>query len=125
MGTFGAYTEDRMAVAQTILAQLGGAGRLAMMVGAKNFVSTPNSVSFKLGGGAKKGINGVRITLDPSDTYTVQFLKISRASGRVSSIGLPAAAPRVVAEFTDVYADRLMDVFEQATGFYLTLTPRR
>ena len=36
-----------MEVAKTILQQLGGAGRLQLMVGAYNFVAYPNGVAFK------------------------------------------------------------------------------
>lgn len=94
-------------VAQTILNQLGGVGRLAMMCGCKDFVSSPSSVSFKVGTNAKK-VSAMIITLDPSDTYTVAFFK-----GR--GINMTKAE-----ELSDVYAEDLKRIFESSTGMYLS-----
>lgn len=117
MSTFGAYTEQNYGqrVGLTILEQMGGAGRLAMMVGAKNFTTFLAGVQFNIGRGAKDGINKVVVRLDPDDTYTVTFRKPSRTD----------PMGKVVAEFSGVYADGLMDLFERTTGFYLTMRPRR
>lgn len=100
-----------MTVANEILRQLGGS-RFVAMTGAKDILGGPNRLQFQVGRGAKDGINKVRITLDPSDTYTVQFFKMGRA---------PLFEIKTVAEFSDVYADSLRQVFESATGFYTSL----
>lgn len=104
-----------MEVAKTILDQMGGVGRLAMMVGAKQFVALPNGVQFKIGGGAKNKITKVRIELDPSDTYNVSFWKGEKVT----------TLKQVGETHTNVYCDSLMDLFERETGFYLTFKPRK
>ncbi len=95
-----------METANTILAQLGG-GKFLAMTGAKGLLalSAPNGLQFKLPANfARDGINSVRILLDPSDTYTVEFWKV-----RGTSI-------KQISTLSDVYADQLQAVFTQATG---------
>jgi hypothetical protein len=99
--------ETTLTVAQTILAQLGGAGRLAMMCGCKGFLGDDNSVQFKVGSNPKK-VTACRVVLDASDTYTVEFY-----AGRGLNI-------RKVSECSDVYADSFRAMFESKTGMYLT-----
>src|SRR5207248_1942908 len=94
-------------VAETILEQLGGQ-RFIAMTGAKNFLGDSNALGFKLPAGiARDGINHVRITLDPSDTYTVVFTKLGRA---------PGYAVTVIAEVENVHDDSLRAVFTRYTG---------
>jgi len=95
---------------QVTLQQLGG-NRFIAMTGAKNFVhdSKRNSVSFRIGRGAKDSINHVTVTLDPSDTYTMTFMRIRGA--KVTE----------VESVSDVYCDQLQTVFTDITGFYTTL----
>lgn len=92
-------------VAETIRQQLGGA-RFAVMTGAKNFVAGENMLLFSVGRGAKAGINKVRVTLDPSDTYTVEFFRIRGVN------------VKTIAKHSDIYCDQLQDVFTSETGFY-------
>ena len=99
-----------MHVANTILGQLGG-NRFVAMTGAKDLLGDESSLQFKLPRGAKHGVNAVRVTLDPSDTYTVTFYKIGRR-------GLDV---QVLAERTFVYAHALADVFTAETGLYTRL----
>lgn len=96
-----------MSVANTILQQLGG-NRFVAMTGAKNLTSDGNALRFKLPARfAKDGINAVKVTLDPSDTYTMTFYSQKSA---------PTFAVKVVAEFSDVYNDNLQNIFTKATG---------
>ena len=97
-------------VANTILEQLGGR-RFIAMTGAKNLTSDKNSLMFKIPK-AKSGITHVKITLDPSDTYTVRFIKQARA---------PSFAVTTVKEYNDIYADQLQDLFMRTTGLYTNL----
>ena len=92
----------------TIAQQLGGTRKLAMMVGAKNFLALESGLTFKLGKGAQDGITHVTVTLDPSDTYTVRFQRVwgSKVTEKGSS--------------SDVYCDQLVSLFESTTGFYLS-----
>jgi len=101
------------AVAETILEQLGGVRRLQLMTGARDFVGGEafgrGFVQFKIGRGARDGINKVRIELDPSDTYTVKFYQ-TRGQGF-----------RYAGEVPGVYCDTLVSVFEARTGLRLSL----
>ena len=104
--------ETNKTQADTIFGQLGGTRRLAMMTGAKNFSygCTGNNetyAQFRVGRNAKK-INLVKITLNSSDTYTVEFMWAT------------AAAITIKADFTCVYNDMLKDIFESSTGMFLT-----
>ncbi len=96
-----------MSVADTILKQMGGTGRITAMTGAHSFVAMEGGVKFKFRGSTKANLVTVRLT--PRDTYTVEFFKAR---------GI-AASPIAIVE--DVYADQLRRVFEQFTGLYLSL----
>ena len=112
-------------VAQTILRQMGGAGRIVAMTGAKNFVSYKaegdseygrgrGGISFKFPRPGKGKPNFVRITLTEMDTYQVEFGSIHGHNYKV------------IAEYDDVYASQLKPLFEKETGLYLSLTnPRK
>jgi hypothetical protein len=101
-------------VATEILRQLGSS-QFVLLTGAKSFTGSANGLSFQLPRGAKNGVNGVRITLLPSDTYRVEFLKVNSRKGEF--------AP--VSAHEDVYCDMLADLFEAETGLYVSLRPRR
>lgn len=101
-------THNRM-ITETILQQLGG-GRFVVMTGAKNLAEVDRGLGFMLPGNlTRDGINAVKIVLDPSDTYTVKFMKMTRTK------------LTVIKEVSDVYCDMLQDVFEDATGLYTHL----
>lgn len=100
-----------MTVAKTILEQLGG-GKFIAMTGAKNFLGDTNSLSFRLPGGGgfcKGGINYVKVTLTPADTYNVEFSRI-----RGQKVTLVDAAE-------DIYVDQLRSIFTRATGLAVSL----
>lgn len=103
-------TETNLDVANTIIAQLGkSAGRLAMMLGAHSFLGGPDSVQFKWRAPSTNKANCVRIVLDASDTYTVEFFSIrgTKVTTKGSSEG--------------VYAEDLRSIFESATGLRVSL----
>ncbi len=96
-------------VAQTILKQMGGTGKLSVMIGAKDFISYPNGVAFKfMDPGAGKP-NYVKIVLNARDTYDLEF-------GRLRGMNY-----KVVKSFDDIYNDSLRSLFERTTGLYLSL----
>ena len=109
-----------MAVATTILQQLGGRQFLGM-TGAKALTT----VSEKLGGLSLKlpadavrtfgpnGVNFVKVVLDWSDTYEVTFAKLSKGG-----------TYEVVSFYENVYFDDLQDMFERETGLLVTLFER-
>ena len=96
-----------MTIAQTILQQLGG-NRFSMMTGAKNFSTNGNDLSFAVGRNAGK-VTHVKITLEASDTYAMQFLNCNiRRIKEVASREL-------------VYCDQLPAIFESVTGLCVSL----
>ena len=94
-------------VATTILSQLGGELPLVIMTGAHSFVGGMNSLTFRFKARARKGIKAIKITLDPMDTYTVEFWKIRGDKFEK------------VEECEDVYCDELIAVISRATGLAL------
>lgn len=92
-----------MNIAETIRRQIGG-GSL-FMLGARNLLDHGNAFSFRIRGSRK--VNYVKITLDPSDTYTMEFKKIGRS---------PKFKVTDVAIFEDVYCDMLHSLIEDTTG---------
>lgn len=92
--------------AHIILDQLGGR-RFIAMTGAKHLGHSENGavLSFQLPSRfAKNGINAVKIKLDPSDTYSVTFMKI-----RGHNLA-------TVSEHSGIYDDMLQDLFTRETG---------
>jgi hypothetical protein len=94
-------------IANVILAQLGGAGRLTAMIGARDFLDCGNALAFRFTARSLRAINRIRVELAPDDTYTVTFYR-----GRLAI---------VVQTITGVYADGLRETIEHATGLYLSL----
>ena len=94
-------------IASIILAQLGGAHRLAAMIGARDFVDCGDALTFRFSARSLRGINRVKVRLAGDDTYTVTLYK-----GRLAE---------QVAESTGVYADGLREVIEHMTGLALSL----
>ena len=98
-------------VARTILEQLGG-NRFVAMTGAKDFVGGPDFLAFKLPARfAQDGINYVRITLDPDDTYTMSFCKCNWRT----------LVKYEIAEHDRVYCDSLQSIFRTSTGLDTSL----
>lgn len=99
-----------MEVANTILQQLGGR-KFITMTGAKNFIGSDNSLIFALPNKmAKGGINKVRITLNTSDYYDIEWLKIR---GTTVTVVAPPS--------TMVDAESLQAVFTSVTGLHTRL----
>ena len=101
-----------MSVSATILTQMGGQRRLSVMTGAYGFIDHGDGVSFKFKNRKSSRGNHVKVTLDKSDTYTVEFSSIRGLNFRV------------VKELHGIYASALKDVFEKQTGLLLTLESR-
>jgi hypothetical protein len=103
-------------IADTIYQQLGGR-RFSLMTGAKNFVAHDRALSFQIGRNKLPGVNRVLITLDPSDTYTVEFQKVSLP--RVNSAGVFVEGQTIVkTKSEDIYCDMLQECFTNNTGLY-------
>ena len=100
-------TTTHPTVAQIIAEQIGR--RAFFMLGAKELVGGENYLQFRISG--CRSISHVKITLDPSDTYTMSFMKWSAKKLEY----------KVVAEVSGVYVDMLHDVIEGKTGLYTSL----
>lgn len=96
--------EVKMTVANIILDQLGGR-RFIGMTGAKNFGDVGNGLAFQIPANlTKHRINAVKIILDPSDTYTVKFMRMT------------SRELKTISEHSMIYCDQLEDLFERETG---------
>lgn len=91
-------------VALTILKQMGG-GRLKVMIGAKNFSTSEKALGFQFPNPKRSLGNRVRIVLDPSDTYTMEFYN----------------GMKLVKKVDGLHAEDLKKAFEKQTGLYLSL----
>lgn len=100
-----ASTSTISSIASEIHNQIGR--RAFLMMGSRTILAGDNSLMFDIRGCEK--INKIRVTLDPSDTYTVEFFKIR------------GTTCREVASVEGVYCDNLRDVIESRTGLYLSL----
>ena len=96
-------------VAETILQQLGGAGRLRAMIGAKYFIDHGGALSFKFPNRQRSRGNYVKITLTPEDYYDMEFGQLMKH------------AVKPVKAYRGIMWDQLIEVFEQQTGLYLRL----
>ena len=98
--------EEKMAIAETILAQLGGQ-KFKVMTGAKEIFAVENGLSLRLpasGEWRRRGINYIRITLEPTDTYKMEFKRIR--GHKVTDI----------AEHSMIYDHMLQSIFTAETG---------
>lgn len=96
-------------VANTILQQMGGARKLMAMTGAKHFLTTSNSVSFRFPNRLRSKPNHVEITLRPDDTYDMAFSRIVKYEAKP------------LKTYRGIYFDQLIELFEKQTGLYLRL----
>ena len=99
-----------MQVANTILSQLGG-NRFLAMTGARDLLGSEDSLTMRLPRGAKSGITHIRVTLDPSDTYTMTAMKFNKRTLQMTTI----------TAWSEVYADNIRGRFEDMTGLYTRL----
>lgn len=95
-----------LTVAKTIANQIGN--QALFMLGAKNLMGDENSLSFRIGRN-EKGVNLVKVTLEPSDTYTVRFFKVR---------GMDV---KTIATEEDVYFDDLRPTLRRNTGMEVSL----
>jgi hypothetical protein len=99
-------------IASTTLAQLGGQ-RFITMTGASSFSSGDDgTLSFRLPPETPRGIRGIQIKLDWTDTYTIIALRMKPG---------PEYGAEEVERATDVYNDNLQEVFTRITGLYTRL----
>jgi len=107
----GYYTmKENTDVANTIAAQMGGIGKIRMMLGAKQVMAIDNGLAIKWPNKDSSKGNYVEIKLDPSDTYNMEFFWVRGTAGKKS-----------LKKFTMVYAEDLKRIFRDWTGWALSL----
>lgn len=97
---------------QAIIEQMGGRKIFAMAFKSCAYAVTPKpSVTFLVAPSLKKAAKctHVRVTLEPSDTYKVEFVKVRGTTAKT------------IREVADVYCDQLKELVEKSTGLYLSL----
>lgn len=107
-GTFGGLLNGGEEVGEVIAEQMGGPGRLRLMLGAKQVVLIPNGLKIAWPNKDRTKGNIVIITLRPDDTYDMEFFNKLKS----------------VKKFEGVYADALVRTFESHTGWALSLGGR-
>ena len=105
--------------AVVIVEQLGGMRQLKAFVNAQQFVYSKEELWLKFRFSGSRRCNLVKIFLDPSDTYSLEFWSIPSIEQMLKGRDAIMLERDVL-----VYCDQLMDRFEQATGLYLTLSRR-
>lgn len=106
-------SEDKQ-IAETILAQLGGK-RFIAMTGASSFSYGSKMLTFRLPTTrdfVKNKAKGVRITLDPNDLYTVEFIGQKRG---------PSFETFTVSSHSMVDCETLAPLFTSETGLATSL----
>lgn len=98
-------SEERLAIANGIIQQLGG--RLTTMLGAYSIDATETGLKFRFKARASNSSNCCVVDLESSDTYTVKFISIRGASIKEKS------------RHTEIYAEDLKTLFERETGLAL------
>lgn len=96
-------------IAETILHQLGGPGRLRAMLGIKSFQMGPSELSFRFPQRQRSKPNHVEVKLTPRDLYCVTFYRID---------GLNSKKLNTI---DDVYCEMLKTTIEKEIGLYLSL----
>ena len=97
--------EDRRTISRIILNQIGH-GAL-FMLGAKDHILEDNGTSFRVRG--SKIANHVKVTLQPNDTYTVEFRKIH---------GYKCT---LIKSFSDIYCDQITAIIGRTLGLATSL----
>lgn len=112
-----------MTTADIILKQLGGNEFLAM-TGAKNLVEYGNALRMTLPKNKSKA-NRLEITLDPDDTYTMNFYNYRQGTWKVNYKNCTVTEiPEKYEEIykvSGIYFDKLVEIFERTTQMHTKL----
>ena len=95
-------------VAGIIFEQLGGKEAIDFMIGLQNIVEFEDGVQFDFETAMDYDVYRCKIVLNPADLYNLTFTNTKQVS----------------TEQKDVFAEDLMDIFEESTQLFLTLYPR-
>ena len=106
-------------IATTILEQLGGR-KFVVMTGSSQFIAFDNGLTMKLTKNISKA-NRMTVTLNEMDLYDIKFEKVVAPRMNKKDYTFSTGSTKMIAEFKDVYADQLRDIFTETTGMYCTL----
>ena len=99
-------------IANTTAQQLGGYGKLEVMIGANQFTyDSKGTLRFKFKGSRKA--NFIQIELNGLDLYDIKISKLTTKNYIMEE--------KIVAEFENVYADTMKQMIEETTGLYLSI----
>ena len=101
--------ENDKQISDTILKQLGGINRVAAMIGVKHITYGRQATNIRFKARAKNSVNQLTIRLQPSDEYTIEFIRVR------------AGKSKVIETLKDVPAENLKSAVERTTGLYLSL----
>ena len=104
--------EQDMRVANTIMNQLGGYGKLKAMINIKYQTAINSGLKFMFSGCRK--INCIQIILDATDTYKIEFGKLVMSGKNIGEY-------TKVKGFEEIYADQLKWLVEETTDLRLSL----
>ena len=98
-------------VADRIMLQLGGYGRLSCMIGIRHTVALEGlgGLGFQFPNSGPGLPNCVEIRLNGLDTYDVEFKRIHNCTAKTTT------------EHANIHCAQLKGLFEKETGLYLTL----
>lgn len=96
---------ESLEVANTIRDQLGH--KCLFMLGAQYLAGGNDYLSFKIRGSRR--VSHIKIILDPSDTYTIEFHKISPSEYKI------------VKSLSGIYCDQLHEIIRSVTGLNTNL----
>ena len=108
-------------IANTILLQLGGANKVKLFTGAKNFLAISDGLCFTFPQRKRSLPNCVRITLSPADTYNIEFTRFAESKINKKTYEFIPAQNKVIKQYKDIYCDQLVELFEENTRLYLHL----
>jgi hypothetical protein len=101
--------DESTEVADTIAAQMGGIGRIRMMLGAKKIVALDNGLAITWPNKERSKGNHVEITLRADDTYDMEFFNVAKGGKKSTK------------KYEMIYADQLTGLFRDWTGWALRL----
>ena len=117
---------ERNFVALTILQQLGGK-QFLILTGTKATLDG-SCLRLKLVKN-KSGANRMDISLNSNDTYDISayhYLPYKCSfNKKTCEFTERAEKTTLIEQIEDIYCDMLKDIFEQLTGLYITLFPRK
>ena len=116
------YTDkEKLEIANTIIRQMGGAGKLKAMIGARDFLALDSGVQFSFKMNTK--MNKCIVELTGDDLYNMSFYHQVKVSGHETFEKIEAKlekSKKIVESHEGLYNDMLINTFQTTTGLYLS-----